>query len=367
MKPCLFAACVVFVALSPRGSHSQTTATTAPPSAKSVVSRERTVTEIAKGVYVIRHKDAPDTNPQGNTTVIVGDRTVLVVDSGYLPSATREDIAQIRTWTPLPVGYLVNTHWHPDHVRGNSMYADSFPGLSIVAHTSTPELEEGYDVPNRERYGQRVAAMEEQLKRGVAADGTKLTQEARRSVEQTLEARRAVLGEFASYAPRYPDVTFPGEMSIDLGGRTVVLRHLGRGHSSGDVVAYLPVERVLITGDLVASPVPYFFAGYPYEQIRVLEQLEAMNADVIVPGHGEVLRDKVLIRRTIDLMKDLRGQVVAAVHRLGPLSSKLEDVRKSMSYGTYAAEFAGTDKDNQEFFQESIDGLIRLLYEQVPK
>ena len=367
MKPCLLAACVVFVALSARASHAQTTATTPSPSGKSVVSRERTVTEITKGVYVIRHKDAPDTNPQGNTTVIVGDRGVLVVDSGYLPSATREDIAQIRTWTRLPVRYLVNTHWHPDHIRGNSIYADSFPGLSIVAHSSTPELEEGYDVPNRERYKQRVATMEEQLKRGVAADGTKLTDEARRSMERTLEARRAVLGEFASYVPRYPDLTFPGEMSIDLGGRTVVLMHLGRGHSSGDVVAYLPAERVLISGDLVASPVPYFFAGYPYEQIGVLERLEAMNADVIVPGHGDVLRDKVLIRRTIDLMKDLRGQVVATVRRVGSLSAKLEDVRKSVSYRSYGAEFAGADKDNQEFFQESMDGLVRLLYEQVPK
>jgi glyoxylase-like metal-dependent hydrolase (beta-lactamase superfamily II) len=299
--------------------------------------------------------------------VIVGDREVLVVDSGYLPSSTREDITQIRRWTPVPVRYLVNTHWHPDHIRGNSIYADSFPGLAIIAHTSTPELEEGYDVPNRERYRQRAAAMEDQLKRGVGSDGNKLTDAGRRSMTQLLEARRAVLLEFASYVPRYPSVTFPGEMSIDLGGRKVELRHLGRGHSSGDVVAYLPRERILVTGDVVASPVPYFFAGYPYEQIAVLERLEAIDAQVIVPGHGDVLRDKVMIRRTIDLMKDMRDQVIVTVRRLGSLSAKLDAVRKGLNYGSYAAEFAGTDKDSQEFFQESMDGLVRLLYEQVPK
>lgn len=72
----------------------------------------RSFEKIAEGVYTIRHKDAPDTFPQGNTTVIIGDREVLVVDSCYLPSSAREDIAQIRQWTNKPVRYLVNTHWH---------------------------------------------------------------------------------------------------------------------------------------------------------------------------------------------------------------------------------------------------------------
>ena len=78
-------------------------------------SLKRTVTKLADGIYTIRHKDAPDTFPQGNTTVIIGDREVLVVDSCYLPSSAREDIADIRTWTNKPVRYLVNTHWHFDH------------------------------------------------------------------------------------------------------------------------------------------------------------------------------------------------------------------------------------------------------------
>ncbi|HYO92299.1 MAG TPA: MBL fold metallo-hydrolase, partial [Pyrinomonadaceae bacterium] len=83
--------------------------------ADSVVTRTRTVTRLAEGIYVIRHPDAPDTFPQGNTTVIIGEREVLVVDSCYLPSSAREDIAQIRQWTTKPVRYLLNTHWHYDH------------------------------------------------------------------------------------------------------------------------------------------------------------------------------------------------------------------------------------------------------------
>ena len=106
----------------------------APTLADSVNTRERGVTEVAQGVYVIRHPDDPTGFPNGNTTVIVGERKVLVVDSCYLPSEARKDVEQIRRWTNRPVRYLVNTHWHYDHTMGNGVYWEAFPGLSIIAH-----------------------------------------------------------------------------------------------------------------------------------------------------------------------------------------------------------------------------------------
>jgi cyclase len=80
---------------------------------------ERQVTKLADGVYEIQHKNSNDGNVNGNTTVIIGDREVFVVDSCYLPSAAREDIAQIRQWTDKPVSYLLNTYFHNDHNNGN--------------------------------------------------------------------------------------------------------------------------------------------------------------------------------------------------------------------------------------------------------
>jgi glyoxylase-like metal-dependent hydrolase (beta-lactamase superfamily II) len=365
-RPALALMIPLILACAVRGSSAETAAPSA-PAPKSVVNHERTVTDVAEGVYVIKHKDAPDTNPQGNTTVIIGDRDVLVIDSGYLPSSTNEDIAQIRQWTKKPVRWLVNTHWHPDHIRGNSLYADAFPGLAIVAHAVTPELEEGWDVPNRARYRARVTALEDQLKLGKGAEGKKLRDEDRKPMTEELAGRRAVLQEFASYVPAYPNATFSDAISIDLGGRTVQLKFYGRGHSSGDVVAYLPRERILVAGDLVTSPVPYFFAGYPYDEIATLESLAKLDTEAIVPGHGDVMLDESYLNRTIEVMKDIRDQVVRETHRLGPLSAKLEDVRKGVNYKTYAAEFAGTDKENLEFFTESMDGLVKTLYEQIPK
>ena len=182
-----------------------------------------------------------------------------------------------------------------------------------------------------------------------------------------LTGRRAVLEEFSTYEPAVPTVTFHDRMTIDLGNRVVELRYHGRGHSSGDVVAYLPRERVLVAGDLIASPVPYFFAGYPYDQIATLEALSAIDARVIIPGHGDVMRDEIFLDRTIEVMKEVRHQVRREVERRGSLSAKLEDVRKAVDLRSYEAEFAGTDRESIEFFRESMDGLVRLFFEQVPK
>src|SRR3954468_18879141 len=76
--------------------------------ADSTATKDRSITKLAEGIYEIRHPDAPDTFPQSNTTVIIGEKSVLVVDSCLLPSTTRQDIDQIRQWTSKPVTYLLN-------------------------------------------------------------------------------------------------------------------------------------------------------------------------------------------------------------------------------------------------------------------
>jgi hypothetical protein len=117
----------------------------APAVADAANTSQRTVTKLADGVYAIRHKDAPDAFPHGNTTVIIGEREVLVVDSCYLPSSAAEDIAQIREWTTKRVRFLLNTHWHYDHTMGNAAYRDAFPGLIVIAQTETRNQIAGYN------------------------------------------------------------------------------------------------------------------------------------------------------------------------------------------------------------------------------
>jgi hypothetical protein len=106
---------------------------------------EHHLTTIAPGVYTIRHKRAGEIGAlAGNTTLIVGEREALVVDSTSAPSFARRDLEVFRQWTDKPIRWLVNTHWHGDHTYGNSAYAEQVPGIAIVAHRETPRLMQGY-------------------------------------------------------------------------------------------------------------------------------------------------------------------------------------------------------------------------------
>ena len=138
----------------------------------SAVTKDRTVTKLGEGIYEIRHPDAPDTFPQSNTTVIIGEKSVLVVDSCLLPSTTRQDIDQIRKWTNKPVTYLLNTHWHFDHTLGNATYAAEFPEIQIIAQTATQKTIADFNPGAVTRYPSRAQRFQKVLDSGKNPDGT---------------------------------------------------------------------------------------------------------------------------------------------------------------------------------------------------
>ncbi|MDQ3805069.1 MAG: MBL fold metallo-hydrolase [Acidobacteriota bacterium] len=335
--------------------------------ADSVNTRERTATQVAEGVYVIRHKDAPDGFPQGNTTVIVGGREVFVVDSCYLPSSAREDIEQIRRWTDKPVRYLLNTHWHYDHTMGNGVYAEAFPALAIVAHAETRRQSEGYNPGWFERYPGRAAQFKQLLESGKDSAGRALTDIEKRDYAAALAGVAPVEAEFKALADRLPNLTFEQGLTVDLGGREVQVRHFGRGNTAGDAVVYLPKEKILIAGDLVTHPVPYLGGGFPSEMVATLQRLAQLDADAVVPGHGEVLRGKTYLNQTIEFVQAVVAQVSREVYRLGNSSRRLEDVQKAVPQAVDVAawrrRFAGDDPDNRDFFDTfSLPGLITAAY-----
>jgi len=93
--------------------------------------------KVADGIHAFLPKRTGSAVVSGNSVAVIGDEGVLVVDSGHFPSATRRMIREIRALTKQPVRYLVNTHWHGDHIRGNAIYREAFPGIAIVSTPST--------------------------------------------------------------------------------------------------------------------------------------------------------------------------------------------------------------------------------------
>jgi cyclase len=337
-----------------------------------VTTSKRTVTKIADGIYAIRHKDAPDTFPQGNTTVIIGEHEVMVVDSCYLPSSAEEDIAQIRQWTTKPVRFLLNTHWHYDHTMGNAAYRDAFPGLVVLAQTETRNQIAGYNPSWFERFPERAEQMQKMINAGKDAGGKVLTSNEIQELKTAVVGIQPVWAEFKLLPARLsaltPDVAFEGEMTIDLGNREVQVKHLGRGNTRGDALAYLPKEKILITGDLLDHPVPYFFGGYPEEQIVTLQRMSLLDAQAIVPGHGDVLHDKIYLQKEINFISAVVTEVRKAIYRLGSGPDKLDSVRaevsKNLNVDALRKQFAGDAKGNVDFFNETYDGLVRAAYDE---
>jgi cyclase len=331
--------------------------------ADSVSSKQRTVTEVASGVYVIRHPDAPDTFPQSNTVVVIGDRDVLVVDSCYMPSSAKEDIDQIRKWTSKPVTFLVNTHWHYDHTMGNGVYAQEFPNVQIVAQVETKRQSEGYNPGWFKRYPERTKTFEQEVATGKDADGKPLDEDTMKDLRETVAGRPKVQAEFNALHDRTPNMSFMDELNIDLGGREVQIKHLGRGNTAGDAVVYLPKEKIVAAGDLLDHPVPYLGGGYPFEEIETLKKLQSLDAQTIVPGHGEVQHDKVFLGQVIELLQTVTSEVSRQIYVVGNGAKNLEPVKKAVmekvDFNRYRDQWCGEDKECRGFLDSfSINGLI---------
>jgi cyclase len=318
-----------------------------------VHTKERTVTQLAPGIYEIRHQDAPDDYPSGNTTVIIGDREVLVVDSCSSGQETRKDIENIRRWTDKPVRYLVNTHFHNDHAEGNGIYADVFPPLSIITHIQTKIMEDGYHPGEFARQKKEIVDLKQELETGMGKDNKPLTEAQKAETRKYLEYVEAGVAEFSNFAPRSPDLTFERELDLDLGNREVQIKYLGRGNTAGDAVLFLPKEKILITGDIVVHPVPYVCSGYPSEWAETLQRMIDLNPQIIVPGHGEVLHDTSYLVQ----LKNLLTTVVTAVRNVFYAQSngvELDAVRKSVEQTIdFEALRRQFDNGNPENFDQS--------------
>ena len=258
---------------------------------------------------------------------------MLVIDSGYLPSAARADIAAIRALTPLPVRYLVNTHWHYDHNNGNAEYLKAFPGLQIVVQWETKRIMDvtgpAYfaifgdtaSVPNK-----TIAAMRSQISSGKNEKGVVLAGAERDSMSADLTARENERRELRAATYGRPTMTFDREMSVELGHRTVRLMNFGRGNTPGDAVAYLPAERVLATGDLVVYPVPFAFNSSPAHWVHAMDALLGFDAAIIVPGHGPVMRDASYLRDVRALLASAVSQAEDLARRRVPLDQAVKQV-----------------------------------------
>ena len=240
--------------------------------------------KLADGVYAALARPRNPINC--NAVVIEYDEGVLVVDTHSRPSSARGLIDQIKTLTDKPVRYAVNTHFHWDHAQGNHAYPVAFPRqVTIVSSEATRQSLESMGL-------ERVKAQLEEAPNTIAALQKSLVGEkdaaARARIEDEIRQQEDYRRELKGLELTLPDLTFDKSLILHRSGRDIVLLFLGRGHTSGDVVVYLPKEKVVATGDLLHGWMPFMADGYPPEWVATLDQVAKLDFTQIVGGHGGV-------------------------------------------------------------------------------
>ena len=235
---------------------------------------------LAPGVYAALGDTGRGSEGRPNAGFVVTDSGVVVIDALASPRHAGELVQAIRSVTPRPIRWLILTHHHPDHHFGTAVFRRL--GAGVIAH------------PDR-----RVLASEGG-EDALVADWVRVV---------GLDAMRGF--EFADT----PDRPVTGSDTLRLGGRMLVIRHPGAAHSAGDLVVWLPRERVLFAGDLlIEDGVTMVVDGSSARLMHALDVIDSLRPRIAVPGHGAIpARPEQLVAVTRDYITGLRAAMRTAL------------------------------------------------------
>lgn len=302
--------CAVGLALacaSPFASPAAQPAGGAPPPGASYEGRAFDFKPVADGVWFATGTGV--VSAESNSAIIDLGDGLLVVDAQTSPAAAWALLHELPRVSTKPVRWLVVTHMHYDHAHGTQ----SFPaGITVIGTPYTREmLATGQTLThptaqgNRRFSATRIAALSAAMDSAPnAAAKAKLAAE-RRTWEQYLMS-------LGTLQPVPPNVTVATRMSLFGGGREVQVVNPGPAHTPGDLVVWLPKERVLVTGDLLQPGAPYMGDGTLDHWAVVLDSLVALKPAMVLPGHGEALANPALGPTLSAYLKAIWTQSVAA-------------------------------------------------------
>ena len=233
-----------------------------------------------------------------NTGIIIGDDAVLVADAQATPVMAQDVIRRIREITDKPIRYVLLTHYHAVRVLGASAYKADH----IIASQDTRDL-------IVERGEQDMKSEIERFPRLF------------RSVESVPGLT-------------WPTLTFKGEMTLWLGKLEVKIMQLGRGHTKGDTIVWIPSQKVLFSGDLVEfDATPYAGDAYFEDWPATLDAIAAMKPSSLVPGRGAALKTPEQVATGLQGTRDFVSDLYASV-KAGAAAGK--DLN-SVYHATFAA------------------------------
>ncbi len=245
------------------------------------------VQQLADGVY--SYEQLRTSGDETFTTVslfVVTDDGVLVADGQGSTAETQRLVETIRSITDRPITHVVICSDHGDHTAGNDAFPES---ATFIAHPTSAQVLE-------------ASALR---------------------ADRPADAPRVVM----------PTELVDRERTLRLGGREIRILFLGRAHTGGDLVVYLPAEKILFMSEAFLNRVfPAMRSAYPSEWVAMIERAQAMDVDVYVPGHGYVESARVL-RQELETYHRAMQQVIAEAKRLHALGLTADEAVERANFG----------------------------------
>jgi glyoxylase-like metal-dependent hydrolase (beta-lactamase superfamily II) len=256
-------------------------------SSADLAAKEQTLEVLADGVYALTAEGDP------NLGAIEGEDFLVCFEALATPTAAKKWLARLREHTDKPVRYLVLSHYHAVRVLG----ASAFDAEIIIAHDATKLL------------------IEERGKEDWASEFGRMP--------RLFDDPDSIPGL------TWPTVTFSDTFTIDLGGERgeLVLQHFGRGHTAGDIVAWLPKQEILFAGDLVEAQAA-LYTGDAFHQewsTSTLDNLARLEAKQLVGGRGAVARGTEQVEAAISQTRGFLTTMIEEVRRVQGGGGTLKD------------------------------------------
>lgn len=325
-----------------------------PAAAGRVSNKDYEIVTLAPGVHGFVWSDPMAQLVEGNSLFIVNEDDVVVVDTGLMPATTRRMIEELRKLTPKPVTHVVNTHWHDDHVNGNGIYREAFPGVKVIAHAHTRTDHQEQVIAKRKRNldqaEQRIDGYLKLVEKGVDDAGKPIDEARKKRITDFVATAKAEIPELRAVKDSPADVTFDTKLVLQRGSRTIEILHLGNGNTRGDAVILLPKERIAVTGDLLVWPVPFMFGSYYGEWPQTLEKLAALPADTLFLMHGSPQKDREYLKQVQALLRDIEARAKAAAATGLPV----EEAKKKVDLQDWSGKFAAGDAMRARAFESYV-------------
>jgi glyoxylase-like metal-dependent hydrolase (beta-lactamase superfamily II) len=285
------------------------------------------ISRLADGVWAALAKDGGAA--MSNAGIVDLGGTTLVFDTSFTPQAGSELRRAAEQLTKHPVKFVMNSHYHSDHIRGNQVY----PAATVVSTSRTRDL---IDTRGRDELKDDLAHAAGKVTAYQAALARAKTEEERRDAEYWLALYRGVVATLPSIRLRLPDLTFESRQVFHGRARSAELITYGGGHTPSDAFLFLPAERIAFMGDLILiDNHPYLPDGDPDEWLKILDRLEELPITRIVPGHGPVGGAEAVpvVRGYITAVQRVAADLVRSGRR--PEDAVMPEAFRSWRFGNY--------------------------------